>query len=125
MPKDVNAMVRPKPAFAFRSKWGFPQDHLPKWKDRLPQFNPEFDKRHQIRRDTAYSTVLFITCRAEVSGDRRARLGIARFCLLSADGRRGSSGMRSLLAIQWRTPSRIQRYSETAAQRPRLSLRRI
>lgn len=41
---------------------------LPKWKDRLPQFNPEFDKRHlKSGRDTAYlDRFLFITCRAEV-----------------------------------------------------------
>ena len=41
---------------------------LPKWKDRLPQFNPEFDKRHLAAgRDPAYiDRFLFITCRAEV-----------------------------------------------------------
>ena len=62
---------------------------LPKWKDRLPQFNPEFDKRHlKSGRDTAYlDRFLFITCRAEVIHYVIGVLGWVSltFCLLSAD----------------------------------------
>lgn len=60
-----------------------------KWKDRLPQFNPEFDKRHlKSGRDTAYlDRFLFITCRAEVIHYVIGVLGWVSlvFCLLSAD----------------------------------------
>lgn len=62
---------------------------LPKWKDRLPQFNPEFDKRHlKFGRDTAYlDRFLFITCRAEVIHYVIGVLGWLSlfFCLLSAN----------------------------------------
>ena len=87
----ANAMVRPKPAFFHGFRLGnavFRKIGLPKWKDRLPQFNPEFDKRHlKSGRDTAYLDRFLFICRAEVIHYviRRARLGIARFCLLSAD----------------------------------------
>ena len=41
--------------------------HLPRWKDRLPQFNPDFNKRHLTGRTPAYlDRFLFITCRAEI-----------------------------------------------------------
>ena len=62
---------------------------LPKWKDRLPQFNPEFDKRHLANgRDPAYlDRFLFITCRAEVIHYVIGVLGWLSlfFCLLSAN----------------------------------------
>ena len=60
---------------------------LPKWKDRLPQFNPEFDKRHLAAgRDPAYlDRFLFITCRAEVIHYMIGVLGWVSlaFCLFS------------------------------------------
>lgn len=40
---------------------------LPRWKDRLPQFNSDFDKRH-LRRDLSAGYLeefIFVTCRAE------------------------------------------------------------
>ena len=62
---------------------------LPRWKDRLPQFNPEFDKRHLANgRDPAYlDRFLFITCRAEVIHYAIGVLGWLSlfFCLLSAN----------------------------------------
>ncbi len=93
LPKDVQTRwFDPNRRFFTVSDWEmrvFRKIGLPKWKDRLPQFNPEFDKRHlKSGRDTAYlDRFLFITCRAEVIRlcDRRARLGIARF--LSAERR--------------------------------------
>lgn len=41
---------------------------LPRWKDRLPQFNPEFDKRHLAASLTpAYlREFLGVTCHAEI-----------------------------------------------------------
>ena len=62
---------------------------LPKWKDRLPQLNPEFDKRHLANgRDPVYlDRFLFITCRAEVIHYVIGVLGWLSlfFCLLSAN----------------------------------------
>ena len=82
LPQDVQTRwFDPNRRFFTVSDWEmrvFRKIGLPKWKDRLPQFNPEFDKRHlKSGRDTAYlDRFLFITCRAEVS---------LTFCLLSAD----------------------------------------
>lgn len=41
---------------------------LPRWKDRLPQYNKDFDKRHLRKNMTPeyIRTFLFITCQAEV-----------------------------------------------------------
>ena len=72
LPKDVQTRwFDPNRRFFTVSDWEmrvFRKIGLPKWKDRLPQFNPEFDKRHlKSGRDTAYlDRFLFITCRAEV-----------------------------------------------------------
>ena len=72
LPKDVQTQwFDPNRRFFTVSDWEmrvFRKIVLPKWKDRLPQFNPEFDKRHlKSGRDTAYlDRFLFITCRAEV-----------------------------------------------------------
>ena len=72
LPKDVQMRwFDPNRRFFTVSDWEmrvFRKIGLPKWKDRLPQFNPEFDKRHlKSGRDTAYlDRFLFITCRAEV-----------------------------------------------------------
>lgn len=88
----ADAMVRPKPRFSRfpTGKCGFSARSVcRKWKDRLPQFNPEFDKRHlKSGRDTAYlDRFLFITCRAEVIHYVIGVLGWVSlvFCLLSAD----------------------------------------
>ena len=59
---------------------------LPRWKDRLPQFNPEFDKRHLAAVPTpAYlRQFLEVTCHAEVIHELIALLGFLSlfFCLL-------------------------------------------
>ena len=85
----ADAVVRPKPAVSDWEMRFFRKIGLPKWKDRLPQFNPEFDKRHlKSGRDTAYlDRFLFITCRAEVIHYVIGVLGWVSlvFCLLSAD----------------------------------------
>ncbi len=62
---------------------------LPRWKDRLPQFNRDFDKRH-LRRDLSaeyLETFVFNTCRAEVIHVGVAALGWLSllFCLLCDD----------------------------------------
>lgn len=62
---------------------------LPRWKDRLPQFNRDFDKRH-LRRDLSaeyLETFVFNTCRAEVIHVGVAILGWLSllFCLLCDD----------------------------------------
>ena len=68
----ANAMVQPKPAFFTVSDWEmrvFRKIGLPKWKDRLPQFNPRFDKAApQIRAGYGIPRPFFCssTCRAEV-----------------------------------------------------------
>lgn len=112
LPKDVQTRwFDPNRRFFTVSDWEmrvFRKIGLPKWKDRLPQFNPEFDKRHlKSGRDTAYlDRFLFITCRAEVIHYVIGVLGWVSltFCLLAPTGRRGSSGMRSLrLRFSWRT----------------------
>lgn len=59
LPKDVQTRwFDPNRRFFTVSDWEmrvFRKIGLPKWKDRLPQFNPEFDKRHlKSGRDTAY-----------------------------------------------------------------------
>ena len=50
LPKDVQTQwFDPNRRFFTVSDWEmrvFRKIGLPKWKDRLPQFNPEFDKRH-------------------------------------------------------------------------------
>ena len=72
LPKDVQTRwFDPNRRFFTVSDWEmrfFRAIGLPKWKDRLPQFNPEFDKRYLANgRDPAYlDRFLFITCRAEV-----------------------------------------------------------
>ena len=59
---------------------------LPRWKDRLPQFNPEFDKRHLAGRPSpAYlRAFLEVTCHAEVIHELIALLGFLSLfsCLL-------------------------------------------
>lgn len=93
LPKDVQTRwFDPNRRFFTVSDWEmrvFRKIGLPKWKDRLPQFNPEFDKRHlKSGRDTAYlDRFLFITCRAEVIHYVIGVLGWLSlvFCLLSAD----------------------------------------
>ena len=59
---------------------------LPLWKDRLPQFNPEFDKRHLAAAPTpAYlRQFLEVTCHAEVIHELIALLGFLSLfsCLL-------------------------------------------
>ena len=43
LPKDADAVVRPQPTVFTVSDWEmrvFRKIGLPKWKDRLPQFNP-------------------------------------------------------------------------------------
>ena len=59
---------------------------LPRWKDRLPQFNPEFDKRHLAASLTpAYlRDFLGVTCHAEIIHELIALLGFFSlfFCLL-------------------------------------------
>ena len=58
---------------------------LPRWKDRLPQFNPEFDKRHLATPSPAYlRQFLEVTCHAEVIHELIALLGFLSlfFCLL-------------------------------------------
>ena len=61
---------------------------LPRWKDRLPQFNPEFDKRHLDPSPTpAYlREFLEVTCHAELIHELIALLGFLSlfFCLLCA-----------------------------------------
>ena len=93
LPKDVQTRwFDPNRRFFTVSDWEmrvFRKIGLPNWKDRLPQFNPEFDKRHlKSGRDTAYlDRFLFITCRAEVIHYVIGVLGWVSlvFCLLSAD----------------------------------------
>lgn len=62
---------------------------LPKWKDRLPQFNSDFDKRHLRKKlSAAYlEEFIFNTCRAEVIHMGIALLGYLSllFCLLCSD----------------------------------------
>lgn len=62
---------------------------LPRWKDRLPQWNWDFDKRHLARRlSRAYlEEFLFVTCRAEVIHELIFLLGWLScfFCLLCDD----------------------------------------
>ena len=63
------------------------KDHLRihKWKDRLPQFNLEFDKRHLATPSPAYlRQFLEVTCHAEVIHELIALLGFLSlfFCLL-------------------------------------------
>jgi len=62
---------------------------LPKWKDHLPQFNRDFDKRHLRKNLSAeyLETFLFNTCRAEVIHVGIAILGWLSllFCLLCGD----------------------------------------
>ena len=59
---------------------------LPRWKDRLPQFNSEFDKRHLAVSPTpAYlRKFLEVTCHAEMIHELIALLGFLSlfFCLL-------------------------------------------
>ncbi len=59
---------------------------LPRWKDRLPQFNPEFDKRHLAAAPTPtyLREFLEVTCHAEVIHELIALLGFLSlfFCLL-------------------------------------------
>ena len=62
---------------------------LPRWKDRLPQFNPEFDKRRlplQITPDYL-RRFLQVTCHAEIIHEAIAALGFFSlfFCFLCAD----------------------------------------
>lgn len=62
---------------------------LPRWKDRLPQFNRDFDKR-RLRRDLTAEYLeefIFNTCRAEVIHLDIALLGWSSllFCLLCDD----------------------------------------
>lgn len=62
---------------------------LPKWKDRLPQFNSDFDKRH-LRKNLSVEYLeefVFNTCRAEVIHADIALLGYLSllFCLLCDD----------------------------------------
>lgn len=62
---------------------------LPKWKDRLPQFNRDFDKRH-LRKSLSEEYLeefIFNTCRAEVIHVGIAELGYLSllFCLLCGD----------------------------------------
>lgn len=93
LPKDMQTRwFDPNRRFFTVSDWEmrvFRKIGLPKWKDRLPQFNPEFDKRHlKSGRDTAYLDrflVHHLPCGGDSLCDRRARLGIARF--LSAECR--------------------------------------
>lgn len=62
---------------------------LPKWKDRLPQFNNDFDKRHLRKNLTAeyLKEFIFNTCRAEIIHTGIALLGYLSllFCLLCDD----------------------------------------
>lgn len=62
---------------------------LPKWKDRLPQFNNDFDKRRLRKKlSAAYlEEFIFNTCRAEVIHTGIALLGYLSllFCLLCDD----------------------------------------
>lgn len=62
---------------------------LPKWKDRLPQFNNDFDKRHLRKSLSAeyLEEFIFNTCRAEVIHTGIALLGWLSllFCLLCDD----------------------------------------
>lgn len=93
LPQDVQTQwFDPNRRFFTVSDWEmrvFRKIGLPKWKDRLPQFNTEFDKRHlKSGRDTAYlDRFLFITCRAEVIHYVIGVLGWVSlgFCLLSAN----------------------------------------
>ena len=91
LPKDVQTRwFDPNRRFFTVSDWEmrvFRKIGLPKWKDRLPQFNPEFDKR-QIRAGYGIPrpfSVHHLPCGGDSLCDRRARLGIARF--LSAERR--------------------------------------
>ncbi len=63
--------------------------NLPKWKDHLPQFNRDFDKRHLRKNLSAeyLEIFLFNTCRAEVIHVAIAILGWLSllFCLLCDD----------------------------------------
>lgn len=62
---------------------------LPRWKDRLPQFNSDFDKRHLRKSLSAgyLEEFIFNTCRAEVIHTGIALLGWLSllFCLLCDD----------------------------------------
>ena len=62
---------------------------LPIWKDRLPQFNPEFNKRRLAAAPSLsyIDTFLFITCRAEIIHYAIGILGWFSlvFCLLSTE----------------------------------------
>ena len=62
---------------------------LPRWKDRLPQFNCDFDKRHLRRQlsDNYLEEFIFITCRAEVIHEGIFLLGWLSLlsCLLCGD----------------------------------------
>ena len=93
LPKDVQTRwFDPNRRFFAVSDWEmrvFRKIGLPKWKDRLPQFNPEFDKRHlKSGRDTAYlDRFLFITCRAEVIHYVIGVLGWVSLVFLSAEHR--------------------------------------
>lgn len=62
---------------------------LPKWKDRLPQFNNDFDKRRLRKKLSAeyLEEFIFNTCRAEVIHTGIALLGYLSllFCLMCED----------------------------------------
>ncbi|MCI2055676.1 MAG: hypothetical protein LKJ86_00880 [Oscillibacter sp.] len=71
LPQDVKARLFDPARPCFQVSDGemrfYRKIHLPRWKDSLPQFNPEFDKRHlRVQLTEGYlNEFLLITCKAE------------------------------------------------------------
>lgn len=93
LPKSLQAKwfdyQRPRFQVSAKEMTWYRRIALPKWKDRLPQFNRDFDKRH-LRKDLSaeyLETFLFNTCRAEVIHIGIAVLGWLSLlsCLLCDD----------------------------------------
>lgn len=101
----VAALVTTAPPLSFRRRWFdnskrffqvsrremdfYRWIRLPKWKDRLPQYNDDFEKRHLSKEMTPsyVREFLFMTCQAEVVHYSIAVAGYLSmlFCLLCND----------------------------------------
>jgi len=97
---------------------------LPKWKDRLPQFNRDFDKRHLRKNLSAeyLEEFIFNTCRAEVIHLGIALLGWLSllFCLLCDDPAANLPLFAAIAAVigLCNLPfSMIQRYNRSRLER--------
>ena len=97
---------------------------LPKWKDRLPQFNNDFDKRRLRKKlSAAYlEEFIFNTCRAEVIHTGIALLGYLSllFCLLCDDPAGNLllfAAIATVIAVCNLPFSMIQRYNRSRLEK--------